>query len=78
MGKRSIRSHIPGEGEGLSPGLTPGANQLSSLPVFAAFSTKDNMLCFQPEEAKEQQPFKNKNSLAVCFLLEHNENRLRT
>lgn len=36
------------------------------------------MLCFQPEGAKEKQPFQNKNSPAVCFILEHNKNRPRT
>lgn len=33
---------------------------------------------FSSVGAKEQQTFQNKSSLAVCFLLEHNENRLRT
>lgn len=39
---------------------------------------KDDMLCFQLEGAKEKQPFQNNNSPAVCFILEHNKDGLRT
>lgn len=57
--------------------LEPGA-QLAACVCSLKYILKDDMLCFQPEGANEEQPFQNKNSPAVCFILEHNENRLRT
>lgn len=68
-------------GQEVPPGTTsPGrVSGVSALCLCCQLKIpKDDMLCFQPEGAKEKQPFQNQNSPAVCFILEHSKSRLRT